>query len=398
MTIRIAGKKIESLVACAGGDPCRRGFFPPVRAGHVRVPRRHDSALEHGPSQGPAGAPADAVVRGVRGGGADADAGLSDAGFLSLAGWPITPFLVRFPFAFFGILAVPAAFFGGRRLFGTTFGLVLAALLAVNSFHIATAREAYFYSTLLFGYFLYFWCGAVITDRLLTGQALKAGDLAILGAALFFSAYSQITGLLICAAAALLFFGLLFFRQRKTPVFKRNLISLVAVHAVLLAPVAIASWGLRPILSQIGANRERGSQVVARSGYNLFRGVIEALEQFSWGWTGPRIALLIVVVAAAVYAFIRNREFRGLWILYFIVMETVLFSISRTASGANYEARYMSGFFPFFLAALAYGLLYFPKAVVWRPAPAGGGARDRAARSARSASARACIRRICRPS
>ena len=292
-------------------------------------------------------------------------------GFLSLAGWPLTPFWVRFPFALFGLLAVPAAFFGGRKLFGTTFGLVLAALLAVNSFHIATARESYFYSTLLFGYFLYFWCGASITDRLLTGQALKAGDLAILAAALFFTAYSQITGLLICVAAALLFFGLLFLRQRKSPVFKRNLISLVAVHAVLLGPVAIASWGLRPLLSQIGANRERGAEVVAMSGYNLFRGVTEALEQFSWGWTGPRIALLIVVIVATIYAFIRNREFRGLWLLYFIVAEIVLFSISRTASGANYEARYMSGFFPFFLAALAYGFLYFPKAVFGDRLPEG---------------------------
>jgi hypothetical protein len=283
--------------------------------------------------------------------------------FLSLAGWPLTPFWVRFPFAFFGLLAVSAAFFGGRKLFGAAFGLVIAALLAVNSFHIATARESYFYSTLIFGYFLYFWCGAAITDRLLTGQALKAGDLAILAAALFFTAYSQITGLLLCAAAAGLFFGLLFFRQRQTPVFKRNMVSLTVVHAVLLAPVAIASWGLRPLLSQIGANRDQAAQVAAMSGSNLLRGVTEALEQFSWGWTGPRIVLLLLVLGGAIFAFIRNREFRGLWLLYFILAEIVLFSISRSAAGANYEARYMSGFFPFFLAALTYGLLYFPKAV-----------------------------------
>ncbi len=283
--------------------------------------------------------------------------------FLDLCGWPLTAFWVRVPFAFFGVLAIPAAFFGGRKLFGTTFGLVLAALLAVNSFHIATARESYFYSTLLFGYFLYFWSGAAITERLIAGEALRKGDLAILAAAIFFSAYSQITGLLICAAAGLLFFGLLFRRQRKLPVFKKNLTRLIVVHAILFAPVVVASWGLRPLLAQIGANRERGAEVVAMSGYNLFRGVTEALEQFSWGWTGPRVALLVVVCVAAILAFIRNREWRGLWLLYFIVAEIVLFSISRTASGANYEARYMSGFFPFFLAALAYGLLCFPKAV-----------------------------------
>jgi len=94
------------------------------------------------------------------------------------------------------------------------------------------------------------------------------------------------------------------------------------------------------------------------------------------GWTGPRIALLIVVIAAAVCAFIRNREYRGVWLLYFIVAEIVLFSISRTASGANYEARYMSGFFPFFLAALTYGFCTLRRPF-WRPAPAEDGALDR---------------------
>jgi hypothetical protein len=287
--------------------------------------------------------------------------------FLALAGWPITPWFVRFPCAFFGILTVPVVFFGGRRWFGTSFGLLLAALLSVNSFHIATSREAYFYSTLILGYFLYFWCSATIIERLLTGQALTRGDLAVLGAALFFTAYSQITGLLLCLAAAVLFFGVLALRQRKTPVFKRNLISLTMVHAVLLTPVALASWGLRPLLSQIMANRDLAAQASAISGRSLLGGVIEAMEQFSWGWTGFRIALLLLVVGGAIFAFIRNREIRGLWLLYFILAEIVLFSASRKAAGASCEARYMSASFPFFLAVLAYGLLESPKAMagVW---------------------------------
>jgi hypothetical protein len=43
--------------------------------------------------------------------------------FLALTGWNVTPFMVRFPFALVGILAVPVAFFAGRRLGGVGVGL-----------------------------------------------------------------------------------------------------------------------------------------------------------------------------------------------------------------------------------------------------------------------------------
>ena len=277
--------------------------------------------------------------------------------FLELIGWKITPFTVRVTFAFFGILAVPVAFMGGRRLFGDRFGLFLAALLALNSFHIATSREAYFYSTLLLGYFLFFWFSAVAMYRIRRGEILGGGDLGILAAALFFSAYSQITGLLICVAGALLFGGMVWYRQRKTPAMWQNLIRMGVVYGVVLLPVLLASWGLRPILAQIGASKAAGEQFVAQTGGSLLTGVKEAATLFTWGWTVWGWALLIVAVVVGVGAALRLRERRFLWVLYFIVAQIALFAVSRSAAGANYEARYMSGTLPFFLAFVAYGLL-----------------------------------------
>ena len=277
--------------------------------------------------------------------------------FLELIGWKITPFTVRLVFAVFGIAAVPVAFFGGRRLFGDRFGLYLAALLAVNSFHVATSREAYFYSTLLLGYFLFFWFTAAGLDRIRRGGVFSGGDLAILAGALFFSAYSQITGLLICAAGGLFFAGAVVYRQRGTEAQWKNLVRLGVVYGVVLAPVMVASWGVRPILSQIGANKDVGAQLVAQTGGNLFTGVKEAATQFTWGWTPWAWALLVTALVVGVAGAVRLRERRFLWIAYFIVAQIALFAASRSAAGANYEARYMSGTMPFYLAFVAYGLL-----------------------------------------
>ncbi len=277
--------------------------------------------------------------------------------FLEMIGWKVTPFTVRVVFAFFGILAVPVAFMGGRRLFGDRFGLFLAALLALNSFHIATSREAYFYSTLLLGYFLFFWFSAAAMHRIRRGEVLHGGELAILAAALFFSAYSQITGLLICVSGASLFGGMVWYRQRRTPALWQNMIRLGIVYGVVLLPVMLASWGVRPILAQIGASKDAGVQFVAQTGGNLLTGLKEAATQFTWGWTGWGWTLLIVAVVVGVGAALRMRERRFLWIAYFIVAQIALFAVSRSAAGANYEARYMSGTLPFFLALVAYGLL-----------------------------------------
>ncbi len=280
--------------------------------------------------------------------------------FLSLFNWHITPAMVRFPFALFGVLTVPVAFFAGRRIRGPVFGLLFAALLALNSFHIATSREAYFYSTLVFGTFLFLLASAGIVPALWGRRAIGVPDLLILAGALFFVAYSQITGLILCATGGLLFFGLLVYRQRREGCLGRNLAALAAVYGVVLLPVVLASWGLRPILEQIGANKETAAKVVSMGGENLLSGTTKAFLQFAWGWSAAGWLFLIVALAGAVFVGARRRQAEGAWIVYFIVMQIAVFGVMRTVMVANYEARYMSGVFPFFLVFCAYGLEALP--------------------------------------
>ena len=276
--------------------------------------------------------------------------------FLSLTGWHVTPAMVRFPFAFFGLLAVPVAFFAGRRISGPGFGLMLAAFLAVNSFHIATCREAYFYSTLIFGAFLFLLAAAGIVPAVWEGRAIRISDFAILAVALFFSAYSQITGLILCVAGGLLFLALLIYKQRRTALFKKNTMALVVVYGIVLLPVLAATWGLRPILGQIGANKENSAKVVSMSGESLFTGVTKALLQFGWGWSVVGWVVFALALIGAVYWAVRGREKRWLWIFYFVIMQIAIFGVLQRAMAATYEARYLAGVFPFFLALLVYGL------------------------------------------
>ena len=280
--------------------------------------------------------------------------------FLSLFNWRVTPAMVRFPFAFFGILTIPGAFFAGRRIRGPVFGLLFAAFLAVDSFHIATSREAYFYSTLIFGAFLFLLASAGIVRVLWNRQAMGIPDLLILAAALFFVAYSQITGLILCATGGILFFALLVYRQRQAGFLKRNLISLAAVYGVVLLPVVLASWGLRPILEQIGANKETAAKVVSMGGENLFSGTTKAFLQFAWGWSPLGWIFFVVALVGAVCVIVRKREAQWAWVVYFIVMQIAVFGVMRSVMVANYEARYMSGVFPFFLVFCVYGLSAVP--------------------------------------
>lgn len=280
--------------------------------------------------------------------------------FLSLTGWHVTPAMVRFPFAFFGLITVLAAFFAGRRFGGNRFGLYLSALLAVNSFHIATSREAYFYAMSVFGYFMFFLVSANLADKMWYGRALTWKDALGLAVALFFSAYSQITGLTLCATAGLFLFGLLFWKRRKTPTFKKDLILLIVPHVVILLPLMLAGWGLRPLFAQILQSKNLATQAAAITGDSIFTGFSKAVLQYSWGWSPAGLAIFTAVVLGAAVYCVAKRDLKSVLLVYFIVVQTVLFVLAKGFSGAAYGARYMAGILPFFLAFLVYGLLELP--------------------------------------
>jgi len=289
--------------------------------------------------------------------------------FLSLTEWPVTPFWVRFPHALLGMLAVPVAYAGACRMGGKGMGLVLAALVAVNPYHIGYSREAYFYASAFLGYFLFFWAMVALTHEIRGGHGVRWKTLLLLAAALFFTAYSQITGLILCAAGALILGAVLFLNREGCDQPWRSLGCIAGVYSIVLAPLVFAAWGLKPLLSQIGANREAGAQVVALSGERLLPSVGTALLRFAWGNDAWAVGLLVLSLALAVAVMIRRKEKHLVWIPGLMVLQLVLFALSRKASGATYDPRYMSGIMPFYLALIAYGLWNLPSLLPRKASP-----------------------------
>lgn len=286
--------------------------------------------------------------------------------FLSLVGWPVTPFWVRFPHAVLGILAVPVMYFGGRRLGGRSMGLFLAALVAVNPYHIGYSREAYFYAAALLGYFLLFWATVAAIDDIREGVVFRWKTLLLLAVALFFTGYSQITGLILCASGGFVMSAVLVLHRKHFARPWYNLGRIAAVYAVVLFPLIFASWGMRPLLSQIFAWRETAVQVVELSGERFLPSVGGALLRFAWGNDAWAVGLLVLSLALAVAVMIRRKEKHLVWIPGLMVLQLVLFALSRSVAGATYDPRYMSGIMPFYLALVAYGLwnirAVFPRA------------------------------------
>lgn len=273
--------------------------------------------------------------------------------FLAAIGWRVTPFTVRLPFALAGIVTILVAFWSGCRFGGRFFGILFAALVSLNSFHIAVSREAYFYATAFLGYFLLFGVLWDLEETFRTGQRASRKQLARLGTALFFSAYSQITALVTCAAVGLLLFANLLKAQRNTKTFGVNLAALALTYAVILAPLVFVSWGLRPLLQQIGANVEYGKKVMAVAGGSLAGGLTDGLLQFGWGWTLWGWTMLVVSLGGGSLVLIQRKDFRIGWIWGGAIIMVALFAAARSAAGAMYEARYFSGLLPFYLCLAA---------------------------------------------
>ncbi len=271
---------------------------------------------------------------------------------------PPTAFVVRLPFALWGILTVIVAYFAGRRFANATFGLFLAAMVALSPFCIYFSREAYFYSSLVLGYFLMFWAVVRIGDRMRGGETLNVQDALLLTVALFFTCFSQMTGSFLVAAVGL-YFLYLFLRFVRPAVDRRvgDAIRLFTPFVLILIPLMIAPWGPRQVLAQIGTEHaETSKSFVEQSGDTFVTLLERVFTLFFWGNTLPALLLLGLSGAGFIYLLVTRRSHRLWALVYFIIFQLVFFAVVRPMINAFFEARYVAGVFPFLLAALAYGL------------------------------------------
>ena len=287
--------------------------------------------------------------------------------FLGVTGIALTPAAIRFPYALFGILSVAAAFWAGRSFAGRGFGLFYAALFALNPFHVYYSREAYFYSALMFGYTLYFWSAVLVSRRLWNGEAVTRREAVLLGLALFFTAWSQMSGLLLCFAGGVCFLVLLLRFQKGTDAFWKNIRMLAVPHVVVLLPLLLFSWGPRQFLDHFtSGNKDMGAKVVELAGETFAGFIPKLIVQFSWGFTWWGLPLIALAALGLAWAFWKMRS-RELWLLaYFIVSQVLLFAVTRAALGSLYESRYIAGMFPFFLALLTFAVYSAPRDLLGR--------------------------------
>lgn len=280
--------------------------------------------------------------------------------FLAVTQVPVTPFTVRVPFAIFGFLAVPMAYIAGRKLFDRWFGLALAAFVAFDTFAVYHSREAYVYAPILFGYFVLVAALFDVRGLLLEGRRPGWKPLVFLGTGVFFCCYSQVTGAFIVGTAALYLFWLLWRTRALFAPAKPPFLAIFAVHAFVVAPLLLVSWGYLPLLKQMLGNVGAGSQHIQLSGESLPHALARMLWQIGWGNKPAAWVLLGLSLVGALHAIIVKRDRRVGMAMSFVVIQVFVYVATRGIAGATYEARYISGVFPFYAVVLVAGLLNLP--------------------------------------
>ena len=271
------------------------------------------------------------------------------------------PFSTLLPFAIIGVLTIPVAYWTGRTSFNPRVGLYLALLVAVHPFTVYFSREAYFYATALLGYFLYFLAASLVESRTDEGRVLTKLDVTVLGLGIFFSTYSQITGIFICVAGYP-YLAFRMWRKLSGAVRKSSLIRLTVIHAVIIAPIVFVSWGYRPLLGQIFANKDYSAKLVEQAGIHTLPALGKVALQYSWGWTLPGLVLIALSLLLLLeLAFRRSARPKLILPLWFIVSQIVLFLVGRNLAGAFFEPRYLAGIYPFFLGLIAFALCPEPQ-------------------------------------
>ncbi len=284
--------------------------------------------------------------------------------YIDLFHLPVNHFTLAFPNALFGIFAVPVMFLVGRRLGGNGLGLVLAALLALNPFHIQTSREAYFYSSLILGACVLFLGVVIAAQAVHRNEKLGAGFYWASGLGFFLITQSQFTGWSMAFVSALAIMWLLFRRWQKTKEHGRGVVLAAALFAALGILILAAPWGLGHMMSKLSSPEADVSlKALAVSGENMVTLLQRTPTLFAWGSTPARLGFTVAVLVLAILVMFRDRPRWHLYgvFLFLIVGTFLVYALSRKAIGAAYESRYISGLLPVYLSILALGLWQWPE-------------------------------------
>ncbi|HBA84333.1 MAG TPA: hypothetical protein DCZ95_09595 [Verrucomicrobia bacterium] len=282
--------------------------------------------------------------------------------FVDASGLPLTLLSLRLPSILWGVLSVLFAYGVGRRFAGPGAGLFLAAMLALNAFHIQMTREAYYYPPMAAGAFLGLWGAAWAVQRWRRPEAesaLKKAGYALVNLAGFgLLIYSQPTGLfpaILYAAVVALSEIMILVRSRRlawVPV------GLAAGYLMLGFPLLLAPWGLSQ-LRQISSGELKQAALKALSVSQESMGtlVVKGATMFAWGGTPLRILFMAVFGGAGLWwiAARLRKNWEHALIPYMLIGVFLSFLYARSQAGALFEPRYLIGLLPAYLLLLALG-------------------------------------------
>ncbi len=284
---------------------------------------------------------------------------------LDVLSLPLNHFTFRFPSALWGILTIIAAYGLGKSVRDERAGLLLAALVASNPFHIQISREAYFYSPLVLGACLSAW-GAVWAIRRWQEGAPKPlrhnlGFIALNISGFFLLTYSQPTGWALALACSATVMVLEVMRVTGIRRLDWAFTGMASGYIAVGLPLLLAPWALRQVLQISRAEaREVTELALVATTDTVWTMSYRTITSFAWGGTAWRASLSIVALVAGLYVVARHWKARKhqLFLPALITVGLLSFLHARAQAGALFETRYVLGLLPAYLALLTLGLLH----------------------------------------
>jgi hypothetical protein len=281
--------------------------------------------------------------------------------FLDFFHLPPTRDNVILPFAIWGMLAILAALWVGRRLGGQWFGLLLMAVVAFNPMHVQQSRMAYFYPPSVVGSFLMIWCLIESWSSMKAGTRLGWKFHVVHVCAIALLIYSTASAWLFVGALGLVHIGCSLFKRAKRQVSIGEMWILVASYVVVGVPLLFVSWGVEALMATTGQN---DSTAYWRKIYELDRAksiwmiVSQEFSKFGWGWTPVRAIVTGAVFLSGSLAMIfrMRRDMRWGLPLLGLVTGLAISTVALQTSVLSFSLRRVAPIWPFGFVVLAAGL------------------------------------------
>ncbi|MFA7159562.1 MAG: hypothetical protein WC299_09690 [Kiritimatiellia bacterium] len=285
--------------------------------------------------------------------------------FLNFTGLPVTPFSVRVPSAILGIMTLLAVYGCSRSVAGNAFALFVTAMFALNPFHIGISREAYFYPPLVLGSVLMLWALCFLIKAFDRKHSLLPEYYILLGCGFFLTTYSQPSAWSYAFIVLLILLVLHYKILQREKSLLINVFPVLAILTVIGAPLLFADWAL-PHMRSISSpeHTKYVGRVFGTQFESPFFMFARTLFSFSWGLSGWRACLTVVVVILGLIATYRLWR-RSLFMLVIILLSgggLIFYLAARIFLVSAPDPRYLLSYMPLYQIWLALGAWF---AVDW---------------------------------